>query len=274
MLPRTANPFVFLGVLHLELQSMPANRLLRHPDGGALDRLEWYLDRLTELGFGITATAAWPLQNLRDQLVALAPDSGLTEADAEKLRGTTLMLRETLYAEASNRTLYEVTGKRFDTKALLSDLPSLMRAGTYFELPKLAAIDLHEAALCIAFDRPTAAAFHTLRSTEGVLRHYYSCVVRSKRIRKPWLWKSMLDDMSAPKRRRRPPSVLVGHLDTIREHFRNPTQHPDKIYDTEEAQDLFAQCLAVIERMVSDQHWETPEDSVGNVLAAAASSSA
>jgi hypothetical protein len=88
-----------------------------------------------------------------------------------------------------------------------------MRFGTYDELPALAAYDLNEAAVCIAFERPTAAAFHALRSTEGVLRHYYRCVIRQRRLAKPWwLWKAMLEDLEKPGRRRRPPKSLIDHL--------------------------------------------------------------
>jgi len=39
------------------------------------------------------------------------------------------------------------------------------------------------------------------------------------------------------------------HLDHIRRSFRNPTQHPDKIYDIQEAQDLFGLCVDAVNRM-------------------------
>ena len=51
------------------------------------------------------------------------------------------------------------------------------------------------------------------------------------------------------KRKTRPPEALLNHLDHIRENFRNPTDHPDKVYDTEEAQDLLALCCDAMGRM-------------------------
>jgi hypothetical protein len=41
-----------------------------------------------------------------------------------------------------------------------------------------------------------------------------------------------------------------NHLDNIRVSFRNPTQHPEAIYDIHEVQDLWSICVDVINRMV------------------------
>jgi hypothetical protein len=141
-----------------------------------------------------------------------------------------------------------------------------MRTGTYGELPLLAAHDLNEAAICIAFERPTAAAFHALRSTEAVLRHYYSCVVVTKRLRKPWLWGPMLQELRKSRRVRKPNNAVLDHLSNIRSNFRNPTTHPEKIYDIEESQNLFGQCLSVIEAMIFDGPWASPTDAVKTLL--------
>ncbi|MEP6894964.1 MAG: hypothetical protein ABI986_05090, partial [Chloroflexota bacterium] len=46
--------------------------------------------------------------------------------------------------------------------------------------------------------------------------------------------------------------VLLNNLDNIRLSFRNPTQHPQKIYDIEEVQDLWGICVDVINRMAKD----------------------
>jgi len=44
--------------------------------------------------------------------------------------------------------------------------------------------------------------------------------------------------------------TLFDNLDNIRFNFRNPTQHPETIYDIELSQDLFSICIDVINRMV------------------------
>jgi hypothetical protein len=265
VLPRPAADYTYLGMTHIALQQVQVGTRVNSPAAdspGALENLRWYLDALVNLGLSTTNTAAWNLRAVAERLAALPSESILTEEDAKTIRDATLMLRETLKAETSNLTLYEVSGKRFDTKALLTNVPSLMRTGTYGDLPLLAAIDLHESATCIAFDRPTAAAFHALRATEKVLRHYYTCVVRQNRLRKPWLWNPMLEQLRKPRRTRKPNRAVLDHLDSIRHNFRNPTQHPEKIYDIEEAQNLFGQCVSVIEAMIFDDPWSTPDDAV------------
>lgn len=106
----------------------------------------------------------------------------------------------------------------------------------------------------MAFERPTAAAFHLLRATEGVLRHFYCSVVKRNRI-DPLLWGPII---TALRDRRKPPAAsLLANLDNIRVSFRNPTQHPEKIYDIHEVQDLFGLCIEVINRMVTAPQWRS-----------------
>ncbi len=63
------------------------------------------------------------------------------------------------------------------------------------------------------------------------------------------MWGPMI--ISLRKRKKsRPPDVLLNNLDNIRVSFRNPTQHPEKIYDIQEAQDLFGLCVDVVSRMI------------------------
>jgi hypothetical protein len=113
----------------------------------------------------------------------------------------------------------------------------------YAKLPEVAQYDFGEAGKCIAFERPTAAAFHLMRGTEGVLLR------DRKRDRvKPLLWGSMVNDMK--NRRRKPPKELLQNLGNIRESFRNSTQHPEKVYDIQETQDLFGLSVDVVNRML------------------------
>src|SRR5687768_8452371 len=89
----------------------------------------------------------------------------------------------------------------------------------------------------------------TMRGTEGVLRHYYCAIVKKSRV-KTLLWYAMVDHLR--KRRDAPPKALTDNLDNIRVNFRNPTQHPDARYDMQEAQDLFALSIDVVNRMTRD----------------------
>lgn len=122
-----------------------------------------------------------------------------------------------------------------------------MAPGVYDALPDLAKYDLEEGGKAIAFDLPTAAAFHLLRGTEGVLRDFYCRVVRRDRISEPRMWAAMVNGMRG--KRNAPSDLLLGNLDSLRSNFRNPTQHPEKTYDADEVQDLLALAIDSINRM-------------------------
>jgi hypothetical protein len=122
-----------------------------------------------------------------------------------------------------------------------------MAPGVFKELPEVAQYDFLQAGRCIAFELPTAAAFPLMRGTEDVLRWFYCSVVKRERV-SPLRWGPMTSHLGG--RRSPPPDVLLANLDNLRRSFRNPTQHPDKIYDIEEAQDLLALSIDVVSRMV------------------------
>jgi hypothetical protein len=114
-------------------------------------------------------------------------------------------------------------------------------------LPTIARFDLDEAGKCIAFERPTAAAFHLLRATERVLVAFYEALARHKRA--PRMWGPMVTDLRKRKAAAQH-EVLLNNLDNIRRSFRNPTQHPELTYDIHEVQDLWGLCIEAINRMV------------------------
>ena len=121
-----------------------------------------------------------------------------------------------------------------------------MHVGVFDSLPIVAKYDFEQSGKAIAFELPTAAAFHILRGTESVLREFYCIIVTRRRV-KPLLWGEMIKSLEA---RRQPPSREILYLLThIKNSFRNPTQHPEKIYEIDEVQDLFALCTDAISRM-------------------------
>ncbi len=203
--------------------------------------------RLEDMNLVVTHRVAIPLREIQTRLQATAADHRLTKQEAEELSAAAKRIRETLFAEAQGNVAFIVTDKRYDVNRLLANIGALMAPGVFDKLPDIAKYDFSEAGKCIAFERPTAAAFHLLRVTEGVLRKFYLSIV--KRGRSDLMWGPMI--ISLRKRKKsRPPDVLLNNLDNIRVSFRNPTQHPEKIYDIQEAQDLFGLCVDVVSRMI------------------------
>ncbi|WP_224024477.1 hypothetical protein [Arthrobacter sp. NicSoilC5] len=172
----------------------------------------------------------------------------LTQEETEKLWRRAEILREALLAEASGKINYAASDKRYTIQKLTDEFSTLMASGVFAELPEIAQVDMREAGRCIAYELPTSAAFHLMRGTEAVLRHYYCCKVRRNRIKQPLMWGPMVTHLKEKK----VPAGLLDALDSIRRNYRNPTQHPDKVYDLDEAQDLLSLSLDVTNRMIRD----------------------
>ena len=224
-----------------------------HGEDWVVDNIRWFFRYLEECELPVTMRASKELEALADELEATPADHRLTAEEAQKLQNIVTQVRSTLFAEARGNFAFIVTDKRLDVSKLLSDVPSLMAQEVFDKLPDVAQHDFIESGRCIAFERPTAAAFHILRGTEDVLRRYYCCVLRRGRV-DPLLWGPMVTSLKA-RRRRPPPASLLNNLDNIRRSFRNPTQHPEKIYDIDEVQDLFGLCVEAVNRMVKSDQW-------------------
>ncbi|MFY1617850.1 hypothetical protein [Micromonospora sp. WMMD736] len=181
----------------------------------------------------------------------------LSADEAILIRQAAHIVQSTLVAEAQGIYAYVTKDKRFNVDKLLNDVESIMAPGVFDKLPEVAKYDLGEAGRCIAFETPTAAAFHLMRGTEDTLRWFYCSIVKRGRLdQKQMVWGAIVNHLR--KRHDAPPAILLNNLDNLRTGFRNPTQHPDKIYDIEEVQDLFALSLDVINRMVKYIHPEIP----------------
>ncbi len=189
------------------------------------------------------------LGNLHAELETAPLDAKLTQAQAKTLREGMEAVRTTLESEAAGKVAWIASDKRYAIEKLLGDMRSLMAPGIYDSMPSVARFDFDEAGKCIAFEMPTAAAFHILRGTEDVLRGFYKNRVKHNRV-SPLLWGPIVAGL---RKRSRPPSaVLLNDLDSIRVTFRNPTDHPELIYDIDGVQDLLNRCIEVVNRMVKE----------------------
>ncbi|HEX8524946.1 MAG TPA: hypothetical protein VF669_22035 [Tepidisphaeraceae bacterium] len=220
-----------------------------HGESAILGNSKRFLDYLESESFPVTSSAAWILLEFTEELEKRQADATITDDDAAKLMQIMTTLEHTLNAEASIKRAYMPVERRIHLQKLIGDVASLMPRRCFVRLPNLAQYDFNEAGKCIAFDRHTAAAFHLLRGTEGVLREYYQVHVKRERV-DPMMWGPIINHL----RRRRGfgRQDLLNHLDHIRASFRNPTQHPEMIYSPDAAQDLFNLCVDVVGRMVPD----------------------
>lgn len=210
--------------------------------------IDAFFATLTELGLTVTIRVARDLKTLRDEFAKCAKDAVLSRDQISKLREITEKIWPTLAAETGGMVAYIVSERRFPIERLLGGISGLFAKDVFSKMPTLAQEDFTEAGKCLAFERGTAAAFHMLRATESILRDYY-CKKLHRR-RSELMWGPIIASMR--KYPRRFPGPLLNHLDHIRSSFRNPTAHPEKSYDIDEAQDLFSICIDVSNRMVGE----------------------
>lgn len=211
-----------------------------------IDNIDKFLKNLEQLGLSVTNRAAWKLRECRSKLET----SGNTHLDAEQaleLSKTMHDIRLTLDAEIEGIHAFTISPKRLDIKKLLADVSSLFAPNTFEAFPDIAKYDFVEAGKCIAFELPTSAAFHILRGTEANLRYYYKALIKQKRISSE-MWGPIVADLRCRNKTKKY-TTLNNHLDNIRLSFRNPTQHPEAIYDIHGVQDLFSVCIDANNRM-------------------------
>ena len=251
MIAKQIFDYYFFGTSQRYLQDAEAGWRIHDTEDGlyVLENLKGFLKNLDRLGLQVTKRAASGIQGFTSSLEQLPADSKLTADQALKLTSLMNEVRTTLDAELKGLIAYVVTPKRYEAARLLDDIPELLSPGTFNKLPEISRYDLSESGKCIAFERPTAAAFHLLRATESALREYYCTKV--KRGRSELMWGPMLQSLRK-RRDMRSQSSLLNNLDDIRLTFRNPTQHPEKIYDIHEVQDLLGRCTDALNRMAKE----------------------
>jgi hypothetical protein len=242
--------YYWFGTCLRYLQDAKAGRKIGTPESGeVLGNLARFFNYLDRYELQVTKRAASSLRDFHKALQSRPPAGRLTRVEAKKLETIITALRHTLEAELRGFRAFVVTPKRMETRRLLADVPSLLAPGSFQKMPDVAQHDFTEAGKCLAFERSTAVAFHLLRSTESVLRAFYSHLVRRGRCE--LMWGPMVQDLQRRRRVAGPHGDLLKHLDHIRRSFRNPTQHPEKIYDIQEVQDLWGLCVDAVNRMAS-----------------------
>jgi hypothetical protein len=144
----------------------------------------------------------------------------------------------------------------YDTRLLMrypeEKLPDRLRKF----LPKQTLDDWKEAGRCLAFEVPTACAFHICRGTEALMLGYYEALTKH-----PWAfpkkdWKIYIEQLGVVGA----PKSITTRLDEIRDMDRNAYTHPDKTVSLDEAPVLFELCSGVtfymcqeIERLAHEQ---------------------
>jgi hypothetical protein len=108
----------------------------------------------------------------------------------------------------------------------------------------LAKQDFDQAGKCIAFDVPTAAAFHLLRGTEVVIKDYYDLIVPGPKqaplkMRNWGTYIRLLKNHGGDDK-------VIALLTHLKDVYHNPVFHPEEMYSDERVQVLFGLCVSAV----------------------------
>jgi hypothetical protein len=151
--------------------------------------------------------------------------------------------QECFEREHRNLDVFTVTPKGlYSTRLLINnpenDFPVELRAA----LPDQSKYDLQQAARCLAFDVPTACAFHVCRATESIMLAYFEKLAGHKwHLPKNRDWGQYIDWLN----KKGAPLKIVERLKEIKDSDRNAFIHPDINVPLDEAHAIFSLCSAV-----------------------------
>ncbi len=196
----------------------------------------------TELYRAIESVVPKSWQDVTKKLQSLpSPEEPIGWA-AHGVRTAAVKFETVLSAELANSDTYWISPKgTHKTSMLMSSAHSELPASIVNEIPE-AAKDFDEAGRCLLFDSSTAAGFHLLRATEAVIRGYYKLLTGIEPKVKFRNWGAYIKEF----RKKSAQPKIIGFLDHIREHYRNPILHPEENLTPEEAQVLYGVCVSAM----------------------------
>lgn len=136
----------------------------------------------------------------------------------------------------------------YRTEDLIAHADRYFIGDVHRSLPPRAREDVIEAGKCLAYEVPTACAFHMWRAMETVMCEYYKALT-SKSVDEADLvknWDSYIKALNAAKADKK----ITEFLDHVRKEYRNPQTHPEVTVTLDEAYRLFGAAASSINQMV------------------------
>ena len=161
---------------------------------------------------------------------------------------------KTLDAELNIISAYYInSNKRITNEILENNIEKLFAKDIFQYLPEIAKYDFDEAGKCLLLNRFTACAFHTLRGTEDVLKLYYEKLLDLS-AKDNQTWWNFYEEIVKYNKTAEPKisEELLNNLNNLRKFYRNKTQHPQMIYNSDDVQDLLFNCIKSINEMIQD----------------------
>lgn len=173
----------------------------------------------------------------------------LTDEYVRLLKLELRLFEEAFRFEASTGNVFSVNPKGiYDTNQLIESPENRFSEKIRNLLPPQTLYDFREAGKCLAFECPTAAAFHTLRGTEALIILYYETLAGHEWDLRQRDWNAYITQL----RVLGAPDMITQRLDEIRRFERNPILHPQNNIELSRALPLFEMVGGVVVLMVEE----------------------
>ena len=246
MIPKSTMEYINLGGQLSYLRS--AREFLKvHGDTFILENIKKFINSIENSEFKVTQNALSELIEFKESLEKTDKNYRISIAEAKRLYSIMDRIWVVLRAETTNYFTFSISEKRIDCNKLIFNIDLLFAKDIFKSLPDSIQYDFSEGGKCIAFERATASAFHMLRGVEGLLRLLLKKISPAVEVSK-MVWGDVVKLLKDLKIKAL--DVLLDNCDRIRHNYRNPTDHPEKIYNIEQTQDLFNLCVGVVNDIV------------------------
>lgn len=209
-----------------------------------------------EATYPLDLKASWPLivQLLRRiNYVLNETDTAQQAAKLESERWNIWLeasrLETLLNGELAVQPVYHIWPIRaYNTEVLVANGEKVFSEAARAEFNEEEIYNLKEAGKCLAFQIPTAAAFHMFRCVELLIRRYYEVVVGKlpkPKMRNWGVYIKALRDCGADEK-------VIAILEQIKDLHRNPVIHPEERLENEEALSLIGIMDSAVTAIVGD----------------------
>lgn len=203
-------------------------------------------------------TSRQPATNLYRLLLQVIPDDltqmetrdaegaprQLSAFEVQKISGAANEFQTVLKAELAGWDSLFISQKgAYSTTELLSQAELMIPEVGRDLLSGEALVDFRNAGMCIAFNLGTAAAFHSTRATESVIRLYYSKVMGTLPAKKLRNWGAYRNNL---KQSGKADDKVLAWFEQVTNEYRNPVLHPDETLSLDDALEFIYACIALI----------------------------
>lgn len=220
------------------------------------NRITNFLDFVSELNLQVTNNAIM-LGDLKkyhkklDTEIETNAKEKVNDDITKKVNGEIKKLLTTFEAEILTKNAFIVKEEKYKLEHLLDNQTKLFSdTNVLLEAPFDVQFNVIESANCLAFERYTASAFHILLATEGHVKFFNdNFLERENEDDNNWTFYNLIKETEDILTGLKYESELVSFLHIIRKYYRNQSQHSNRKFTENEAIDLFAICIKVMNEL-------------------------